>query len=57
MFRRLFAIETAALQTDIDNQALRQDQGGQIMGNGLRDMSRSAATPSCYGMWASRAAY
>lgn len=57
MFRRLFAIETAALQTHIDSQALRQDQGGQSTGDGLRDLSRSAATPSCYGMWASRAAY
>ncbi len=56
MFRRLFAIETAALQTRADETTLRQDMPSYPPGESLRDLSRFASTPSSYGIWSSRAA-
>lgn len=56
MFRRLFAIETAAIQTRFNEASGCHDQTEHGMGESLRDLARSAATPSCYGMWSARTA-
>lgn len=55
MFRRLFAIETAALRAHADDEAARQDHSDVPPHEQLRDLARYAATPSRYGMWSSRA--
>lgn len=60
MFRRLLAIETAAIQSaclHVDESAFRQDQPAHPFGGSLSDPARFAATPSCYGMWSSRASH
>ncbi|WP_419730105.1 hypothetical protein [Lichenicola sp.] len=54
MFRRLFAIETAALQASREENAPRQEASDYTPGEMLRDVSRFVGTPSRYGMWASR---
>ena len=55
MFRKLFAIETAALQhRDDDNH---HDQPARIAAVPLSDMARFMAVPAGYGMWASRASF
>lgn len=54
MFRRLFAIETAALRSD--DTALHGDRLVHPVGESLRDATRFASTPSCYGIWSTRAA-
>ncbi|MBE7211245.1 MAG: hypothetical protein INR65_09520 [Gluconacetobacter diazotrophicus] len=52
MFRKLFAIETAALQQrDAD---AGQDQSARIVTGPLVDMARFPAVPAGYGLWASR---
>ena len=56
MFRRLFAIETAAIKTRADETMLRQDALSHPPGESLRDLSRFASTPSSCGIWSSRAA-
>ena len=56
MFRRLFALETAAILTRADDAAPRQDMPSHPPGESLRDLSRFAATPCSYGIWSSRAA-
>ena len=56
MFRRLFAIETAALRLQADEAALHQDAPAYRPGESLRDPARFASPPSCYGIWSSRAA-
>lgn len=56
MFRRLFAIETAALQSHADDVASHHDHLVHPVGESLRDMARFVSTPSCYGMWSTRAA-
>ena len=56
MFRRLFAIETAALRASTeDNSASRQELSDYTPSEMLRDVSRFVGTPSRYGMWSSRA--
>ena len=54
MFRRLFAIETAALQIRDDEVSLREEQPAHPFGESFRDLSRYTAIPSRYGMWSSR---
>ena len=54
MFRKLFALETAALQASEDSQ-LRQEQPAYPLGDSLRDLARFTAIPSRYGMWSTRA--
>lgn len=55
MFRRLFAIETAALQASKEDTSSRQEPSDYTPGEMQRDVSRLVGTPSRYGMWASRA--
>ena len=55
MFRKLFALETAALHASEDAAQLRQDQPAHPLGDSLRDLARLTATPSRYGMWSTRA--
>jgi hypothetical protein len=56
MFRRLFAIETAALHVDEDAVPCQHEQWEHPLGEALRDLTRFTAIPSCYGMWSSRPA-
>ena len=55
MFRRLFAIETAALKANSEDTSSRQEQSDYTPNEMLRDVSRFVGTPSRYGMWSSRA--
>ncbi|QKE89562.1 hypothetical protein HN018_05435 [Lichenicola cladoniae] len=55
MFRRLFALETQALQARTDDLVIRQDQSDYANRDTVRDISYLAGSSSRHGMWASRA--
>lgn len=57
MFRRLFAIETAALQIQDGDHSARGEQAPHPHGDSMLELARYSASPSCYGMWSSRAAH
>ena len=54
MFRKLFALETAALHASEDAVQIRQEQPAHPLGDSLRDLARFTAIPSRYGMWSTR---
>ncbi|MGI4746685.1 MAG: hypothetical protein ACRYGI_11875 [Janthinobacterium lividum] len=55
MFRRLFALETQALQASTDDIAARQEQSDYSNRDTVRDISHLVGSSSRHGMWASRA--
>lgn len=55
MFRRLFALETQALQANVDDIAGRPDQSDYANRDTVRDISHLVGSSSRHGMWASRA--
>jgi len=55
MFRRLFALETQALQARTDDLVIRQDQSDYANRDTVRDISHLVGSSSRHGMWASRA--
>lgn len=55
MFRRLFALETQALQARTDDLVIRQDQSDYANRDTVRDISCLVGSSSRHGMWASRA--
>lgn len=55
MFRRLFALETQALQANADDTAGRQEQSDYSNRDSVRDISHLVGSSSRHGMWASRA--
>ena len=54
MFRRLFALETAAIQNDVEHAAYRYDIPTLPQIDSFRDPVRPMAMPACYGAVALR---
>ena len=56
MFRRLFAIETAAIRNAAEQGADRYDGQAPSLVDSLRDLARPMGAPSYYGLSSTRVA-
>ena len=56
MFRRLFAIETAAIRNAVEQAADHYDASASSVVDSLRDLARPMAAPFYYGLASTRVA-